>query len=313
MSLKDTVTRRVIGAGLRLAFKLPSRLPLPPAVLREGMEQGARLFRLHAGTQVTPVTLGGLPTERISPRHPGRHAILHVHGGAFFAGSPGTHRALGSELAARSGAVVYMIDYRLAPEHPWPAALEDALAAYRALLALGYLPREILLGGDSGGCAHILNLAIALRDQGLPLPAGLFMISPFVDLTLSCPSVAAYRHRDPMVTAYALRRGADGYRGEMAADDPRVSPLFADLHGLPPVLIQAGAEEILRDDALRLATRLTAAGTLAGCRLYPGMWHNFQMFNQFLDVADQALDEIGVFVRGSVRQGQAATAQAEPA
>ena len=164
----------------------------------------------------------------------------------------------------------------------------------QALLALGYLPENIILGGDSGGCAHILNLAIRLRDKGVALPAGLFMISPFVDLTLSSPSVSKYKHRDPMVTAYALQRGADGFRGAIAADDVRVSPLFADLTGLPKILVQVGGEEILLDDALRLTEYGQAAGIDMDCQVYEGMWHNFQMFNQVLDTSSQALDEIAV-------------------
>jgi len=227
-----------------------------------------------------------------------KKVVLHFHGGAFFAGSAATHRAMASELSARSGASVYVLDYRLAPEHPYPAALEDGLAAYQALLALGYLPENIILGGDSGGCAHILNLAIRLRDKGIALPAGLFMISPFVDLTLSAPSVSKYKHRDPMVTAYALRRGADGFRGKITADDALVSPLFADLTGLPKMLVQVGGEEILLDDALRLTERAKVAGVAIDCQVYGGMWHNFQMFNQLLNTSAQALDGIADFIKG---------------
>jgi acetyl esterase/lipase len=123
------------------------------------------------------------------------------------------------------------------------------------------------------------------------------MISPFVDLTLSAPSVSKYKYRDPMVTAYALQRGADGFRGAIAADDARVSPLFADLTGLPKILIQVGGEEILLDDALRLAEYGQAAGVNINCQVYDGMWHNFQMFNQVLDTSAQALDEIAAFIK----------------
>lgn len=303
MSLKDGIARRVIRAGLRAGFKLPSSMPLPPALLRVGMEQGAQVFRPRADVQVEKITLGGVRAERLSPRGKTDTVILHFHGGAFFAGSAKTHRALGAEFAARAHAVVYMLDYRLAPEHPYPAALDDGLAAYRALLAQGYAPHNIVLGGDSGGCAHILSLAIALREQGHPLPAAQFMISPFVDITLSCGSVTTCKRRDPMTTVYALRRGADAYRGSIAMTDPRVSPLFADLRGLPPLLVQAGGDEILVDDALRLAEQGRAAGMSVDCYVYEDMWHNFQMFNLFVAAADRALDEIGLFVRRSGRQG----------
>lgn len=297
MTLKDRFARHAVKAGLRASFKLPSLLPLPVTALRAGMEVGARLFRPRDEVRVEPVSLGGVRAERLSPSGDTGRVILHFHGGAFMAGSSRTHRAMGAEIAARARATVYMLDYRLAPEHPYPAALDDGVAAYFALLEQGHLPGNIVLGGDSGGCAHILNLAISLREQGHAAPAGLFMLSPYVDVTLSSGSVTTRKRRDPMVTAHALRRGSDGYRGAIPADDPRVSPLYADLHDLPPVLIQAGSEEILLDDALRLTQRLQATGNPVACRIYQDMWHNFQMFHPFIVAADPALDEVGHFVR----------------
>lgn len=297
MSFKDAIARRAVKASLRLSFKMPSVLPLPVSALRTGMELGSQLFRVRDDVHVESVRLGGVHAECLMPAAKTETVILHFHGGAFFTGSAKTHRAMGAEIAARARATVYMLDYRLAPEHPYPAALDDGLAAYQALLAQGHAAENILLGGDSGGCAHILSLAVALRGQGLPLPAGMIMISPYVDITLSLPSVRANRVRDPMVTAKALRRGSDAYRGRIAASDPRVSPLFADLQGLPPTLIQAGSEEILRDDALHLARQLTASGVIVDCRIHEGMWHNFQMFSDFIAAADAALDDIGMFAR----------------
>ncbi|WP_321853982.1 alpha/beta hydrolase [Burkholderia cenocepacia] len=223
--------------------------------------------------------------------------MLHFHGGAFFTGSSKTHRAMGSEFAVRGKVNVYMPDYRRAPEHPYPAALDDGWAAYHALLEQGYQPHDIVLGGDSGGCALILSLAIRLRDRNLPLPAGLVMLSPFLDLTLNSASIEIYRRRDPMVSRYALLRGANAFRGAIAADDPRVSPLFADLHGLPTTLIQVGGDEILLDDAIRFATRARDAGMPVENQIHDGMWHNFQMFNRFVEPADRALDDIARFVR----------------
>lgn len=297
MSIKEKIAKKVVKASLRVAFKLPSSLPISVAVARTGMELGAKLFQPDVRVSVKKATLGGVACEYLYLNADAKKVVLHFHGGAFFAGSAATHRAMASELSARSGASVYMLDYRLAPEHPYPAALDDGFAAYHALLALGYLPENIILGGDSGGCAHILNLAIRLREKCLALPAGLFMISPFVDLTLSAPSVSKYKHRDPMVTAYALQRGADGFRGAIAADDARVSPLFADLTGLPKILVQVGGEEILLDDALRLAKSAKAVEVDIDCQVYEGMWHNFQMFNQVLDTSSQALDEIARFIK----------------
>ncbi|AXI04154.1 alpha/beta hydrolase [Aquirhabdus parva] len=297
MSIKNDLARLTIKAGLRLSFKLPSLLPLPVAVLRSGMEQSAQLFKVREDVQVESVTIGGIRAERLSPQQKTDKVILHLHGGAFFTGSAKTHRALGAEFAARAQAVVYMLEYRLAPEYPYPAALDDGLAAYRALLALGYDPHNIVLGGDSAGCAHILSLSVLLRDQGLALPAGLFMISPYVDMTLSAASITTLKTRDPMLTAYALRRGSLGYHRSIKTHDPRVSPLFADLRGLPSLLIQVGSEEILLDDALRLTELARAAGVDVDCQIFDGMWHNFQMFNAFFPVADQATNQIALFVK----------------
>jgi len=270
-------------------------------VARQGLELGSRLFMLRAGVNFKSVRLGGVHAECLylagpSPSINHGQVVLHLHGGAFFAGSSRSHRAMGSEFVARSGATVYMLDYRRAPEHVYPAALDDARAAYEALLALGYRSEQIILGGDSGGCALILALGIALRDEGRALPAGMLMISPYVDLTLTAPSVGTNRAADPMIAILALARGGDSYRGDIAATDPRVSPLFANLEGLPPMLIQVGSSEILLDDATRLAARAQSAGVDVTCRIYDGMWHNFQMFNLLIKAADQALDEIAAFI-----------------
>lgn len=299
MKLPQALAHRVVKTALRTSFKWPSLLPLPLLVLRQAMEGGARLFRPRPEAIVERTSLAGVPVERISP--PGRadRVLLHFHGGAFFAGSSNTHRALGSELAMRGVAQVIMVDYRRAPEHPYPAALQDGLACYHALLEAGWRSDQIMLGGDSGGCAHILSLALTLRDRGLPQPAGLVMISPYLDITLSLPSVTRNARLDPMVTAHALRRGGDGYRGNIPENDPRVSPLFADLHGLPPVLVQAGSAEILLDDALQFSARAQAAGVNVQCHIYDGLWHNFQMFNALIAEADDALDEIGEFIKAS--------------
>ncbi len=298
MKLPAVVARTLVKTSLRASFKLPSLLPLPLTVLRQAMEGGALLFRPRTDVIIEKAALAGVPAERVTPQSKVDRVLLHFHGGAFFAGSSRTHRALAADLAVRGRVRVYMLDYRRAPEHPYPAALRDGLACYQALLDEGWHASQIVLGGDSGGCAHILSLVIALRDRGQPLPAGLVMISPYLDLTLSLPSVAANAARDPMVTAHALRRGGDGYRGDIPENDPRVSPLFADLHGLPPVLVQAGSEEILLDDALQFSERARAAGVEVNCHIYGGMWHNFQMFNAIIATADQALDEIGHFIRG---------------
>lgn len=290
------ITRPLLKASLRSSFKLASRSPLPLSMLRAGMQLGATLFVPRRSVKFDLVKLGTAMAERATPKNPNKRVMLHLHGGAFFAGSSETHRALASELAARCHATVYMLDYRRAPEHVYPAALDDALNAYHALLGQGWMPEQIFLAGDSGGCAHALSLVVALRDQGSPLPAGLIMLSPFVDLSLSLPSVQSHAKRDPMLSVKILQRGADAYRGKLALNDPRISPLFAKLHDLPPMLIQVGSEEILLDDARQLAERVQAVGGTLDCQVYQGMWHNFQMFNRLVVEAEDALEQIASFV-----------------
>lgn len=293
----NVVVTRGVRGGLRALFKLPSGLPLPLTVLRAAMEQGSLFLPARRDVAVRQVTLNGVQGEYLDVGAT-KQVILHIHGGAFFAGSARTHRAMACEFAARANVGVYVMNYRLAPEHAYPAGLEDVLATYRALLAMGYRPQDIVLGGDSGGCTLILALAMMLRDQGESLPAGLFMISPFLDLTLSRASVTERRQQDPMLTRQALARGAAAYCGVLPASDPRISPLFADLSGLPPVLVQAGEDEILLDDARDFATMARAAGVQVECETYVGMWHNFQMFNRLIPEGNRALDSIARFVRG---------------
>lgn len=304
MSFKQAIKQKAVKGTLRISFKAASGLPLPIPLLRQAMEAGSLLFKPRMDVHFKKLKLGSVSAELAIPSMKSNGVLLHCHGGAFFAGSSSTHRAMCSELAARGNVQVYAIDYRRAPEHPYPAALDDVKEAYLALLAQGWHADQIVLGGDSGGCTLILALAIALRDEGLALPSCLVMISPYLDLSLSLPSVKANAKRDPMLKAYALQRGGDGYRGKLAASDPRISPLFAQLHDLPPVLVQAGSEEILVDDATQFSQLAQQAGVQVRTHIYKGMWHNFQMFNAWVTPADAALNEMGDFIRQQLKPEQ---------
>lgn len=307
MNYKDRVASAAIKLALKGSFKLPSQLPLPLSALRGAMELSSGLFPTRSDVQVESITLGGVSAERLSLKSHAHqtdqpnYAFLHLHGGVFFAGSVRTHRALGSEIAARSGATVYMLDYRLAPEHCYPAAFDDCLAAYQALLGKGYLPEHIVLGGDSAGGALALALLVALRDRQIPLPAAVVMISPFVDMTLCASSFEKNKQRDPMLTKEILQRGADAYRGEIQSADARISPILAELNDLPPMLIQVGSEEVLLDDTLQLAKHAERSGVQVEHHVYEGMWHNFQMFNMLLTTSNEGLDEIAQFVKDHIR------------
>jgi len=255
------------------------------------------------GTRVEPIDMNGVPAERVTTAGAGSRVVLFLHGGGYCVGSPRTHRALAAHIARAAEAVSYVPDYRLAPEHPHPAALEDALAAYRWLLSHIIKPAQIVIGGDSAGGGLALACAIAIRDAGLALPAALVLISPWTDLTLSGDSTKTHARRDPMLSHSIGALWSRLYLGPHPADHPLCSPLFANLAGLPPMLIQVGSEEILLSDSQRLEQRATAAGVSVKLSRYDGMWHDFQAHAGVLRESDSAITEIGSFVKNTIAAG----------
>jgi len=291
----------LIRTALRFTFKPISKIALPVIGFRRVLALSSILFKAHVQAAMTRSDLNGVAGIRVQSlihqRGLNNKVVLHLHGGAFFAGSARSHRAFGSEIAVRSHAIVHLIDYRLAPEHPYPAALEDGLVAYQALLSRGYQPHQIIIGGDSAGGNLALALCLAIRDRLGHVPSGLYLISPFLDLTLAGSSMTSQHQSDPMLTIEVLQRGRAFYRGDLSLDDARISPLFADLRGLCPMLIQVGTDEILRDDSTQLAARAKEAGVSVDCQVYDGMWHDFQLFNNYVQDANTALDKIARFIK----------------
>lgn len=222
-------------------------------------------------------------------------AILYLHGGAYVIGGLGSHGKLAAQIGHAAAATVYFCDYRLAPEHPHPAALDDALAAYRQLLDRGL--KNIALAGDSAGGGLALATAMAIRDAALPAPSALVLLSPWVDLTLAGESHRTHKARDPMLRAAWLRFGAQSYAKGEPNNAPSVSPLFGDLHGLPPLLIHVGSEEILLSDSEHLAGRAKKADVKTRLRVFEGLWHDFHAHARMLPESDEALAEIGEFLR----------------
>ncbi|AEA62059.1 alpha/beta hydrolase [Burkholderia gladioli] len=237
--------------------------------------------------------------------------LLYFHGGGYYFCSPATHRPLVFALTAKAGARSFSVDYRLAPEAPFPAAHEDALAAYAALLEAGVDPATIVLGGDSAGGGLALALLVALRDRGAPLPAGAVLFSPWTDLAATGETLRSNDGADPMFAGAALGRAARLYVGDASPTDPYVSPLYADPAGLPPLLIQAGSTEVLLDDSRRFAERARAAGVEVDLQVWPRMPHVWQMAVPFMPEARRALDDAAAFVRGAAappREAQVAIA-----
>jgi monoterpene epsilon-lactone hydrolase len=223
--------------------------------------------------------------------------IVYLHGGAYAIGTAASSVGLASDLARRAGARLVTIDYRLAPEHPHPAAIDDAVAAYRGLLDSGVAASAIAIAGESAGAGLAAATLVALKHAGVPRPTGALLMSPWADLTLSGDSISAKAAVDPALTPEGLRRRAIDYvaDGDRTAD--LVSPIFADLTGLPPLLIQAGSHEILLDDATRLASRAAAADVAVRLEVTPGVPHVFQGFAAMLDQGDAALTTAGEFLR----------------
>ncbi|WP_244814479.1 alpha/beta hydrolase [Caballeronia sp. Lep1P3] len=233
-----------------------------------------------------------------------RRTILYLHGGGYYFCSPRSHRAISFGLAVRARANVFSLDYRLAPEHRFPAAVDDAVAAYRALLADGIAPEATIIAGDSAGGGLALATLVALRDAGDPLPAGGVLFSPWTDLTCSGASMRTNEGRDPMFHAAVFPQVAAQYLGDADATHPYASPLFGRFDGLPPLLIQAGDTELLLDDSTRVVEKARAAGVRAELQLWRNVPHIFQIWAPFMPEAREALALAGRFI------GEVATAPA---
>ena len=243
-------------------------------------------------------TIAGISAiEVTAPGADADDVILYFHGGVYVIGSAATSVPLVAELARRTGARVITLDYRLAPEHPYPAAVEDAQDAYRGLLEQGVDPGQIALAGESAGGGLALATLLGLRDAGTPLPSCAFLMSPYADLTLSGDSIADREAVDRTLTPEGLRLRIPDYVAGADAADPFISPVFADLTGLPPLLIQVGSNEILLSDALRLAERAAMADVTVTLDVTDSVPHVFQAFAAMLDEADAALDRASTFLR----------------
>jgi epsilon-lactone hydrolase len=246
-----------------------------------------------AGVSVESGALGGRPALRLTPATSAPGTLLYLHGGGYVLGSATTGSPLASQLATRTGLTTWVPDYRLAPEHPFPAGLDDAVAAYRELLAAEHGPTVV--AGDSAGGGLTVALLLAAREAGLPQPAAAVVFSPWVDLAVSGDSARTKEDEDPYFTAASLRGTAALYTDRPA--EPLTSPVLADLHGIAPLLVQVGSREVLLDDAVRLVARAAAADVDVTLEAVGGVPHVFQSWAGVLDEASDALDRAAEFVR----------------
>ncbi len=263
---------------------------------RAAMEKAA--FRLDADIKAEPVTANGVPAQWITaPGADTGRNLLYLHGGGYTIGSVKTHRCLAGWISRAAKARVLIIDYRLAPEHPFPAAVDDSVAAYRFMLENGAKASRAAIAGDSAGGGLAVAALLAIRDAKLPLPAAAACLSPWVDLEGSGESMKTKADADPMVASGNLAGMANAYLAGKHPRTPLASPLYADLRGLPPMLIQVGTAEVLLDDSRRLAERAREAGVEAIYEPWENMIHVWQIFVPMLDEAKQAVERIGGFIR----------------
>lgn len=256
---------------------------------------------LPDGAKVDTLTLGGVPAERVTAKgaDPGR-SIFWLHGGGYCIGGCASHRGWAARMGEASAAVAYTVDYRLAPEHPYPAAVDDAVAAWRAFVAEGHDPKRTVIGGDSAGGGLTVATAVAARDAGLPLPAGLHLVSPWANLTNASPAYQAKGETDFIITQAGIDDFAANYLlGGKDPKAPLASPVFADLSGLPPMLIQVGSEEVLMSDSILLAERAGFAEVDVTLRIWPGMIHIWPFFAQ-LGAAAKATAESSAWIKSRV-------------
>jgi acetyl esterase/lipase len=289
----------IIVQALRLRPALP--IDASYADLRAGMEQMAAIHNAPEGTRFEPVDAGGVRAEwTVAPGALDDFTVLYFHGGGYTIGSLITHRNLVGWLSKASSARVLAVDYRLAPEHPHPAAVDDAAAAYRWLLDQGTSPGRIAIAGDSAGGGLALATLVALRDARVPLPAAAALLSPWVDLALAGDSMTSKEGVELIVPRAPLARMAESYLAGRDARTPLASPLYADLAGLPPLLIQVGTAETLLDDSIRLADRAKACGVDVELEVFDEMIHVFQWFVPLLPEAVDAVDRLGKSLLGKL-------------
>jgi epsilon-lactone hydrolase len=289
----------VISTVLKYRMKPLSKGGIDVAKARAATAKPAVPARIPPGWRLRPSTAPGLDGEWIEPdggAMPGR-TLLYLHGGGYFFCSPETHRSITVALATQAEARVFSLDYRLAPEHPFPAAIEDAVAAYRALVAEGIPAAHIVIGGDSAGGGLALATLLSLRAAGDTLPAGAILFSPWTDLAGTGETLVSNDRSDVMFHGKGIIAAAANYLGTTPATDPLASPCYADLAGLPPLFVQASGAEVLLSDSTRLIDKAKAAGVSVESEIWPKLPHVWQIFSPFVPEARAALAKAADFLR----------------
>lgn len=288
---------------IKFIFQIRRLMNPPRKVLdikkeREETEALAAIFKTRINVSYTPVNVNGVPAEwATTPESRNEDVLLYFHGGSYNSGSIASHRSLVANIANAGKVRALAVDYRMAPEHPFPAAVEDSLAAYRWLLENSISPDHIILAGDSAGGGLAIALLVRLRDEKLPMPRSAVCLSPWTDLTCSGDSWRANRKRDVMLDLGSIQSSAKLYLGDHDPRIPLASPIFADLHGLPPIMIQVGTEELILADATGFTENARAAGVDVTLQVWEGMQHEWQFAAAMLPEGKQAVEKIGQFIQ----------------
>lgn len=297
LSNRGRIIKRALKASVTLWKK---RTPRNIRLYRTRLDQMAKRIPVTRDVEIQSVSINGKRAEWLVPSSTAEKSlttILYLHGGGYITGSVFTHRALCASIAKKTDVRLLFLEYRLAPEHPFPAALEDAVDAYRWLLNQGIPPEQIALVGDSAGGGLCISTTLMLRDHQIPLPVAIACISPWVDLLHSGASHQKNASLDPLLMTAEAKEAALQYTDSSNLRNPYVSPIYANLQGLPPVLIQVGSDEILLDDAVTLSKKLEEAKGEVQLRIWQGMWHVWHITGGVLPEAGKAILEIRDFLQ----------------
>jgi acetyl esterase/lipase len=302
LSTVASLTGELALAREAVAGRLRGVDPSDFPAMRQAYDAFAENDPLPEGAGQSVISLGGLDCLGVLPQGAsGDHVILWLHGGGYVLGSSASHRGFVSRIAATAKCAAVIPDYRLAPEHPWPAAQDDCVAVYKAVLAEGVPASQIILAGDSAGGALAVATALQLKSENILLPAGLMLLSPWIDMACNGWSYTAKAQRDPFLTQAGLRVRANQYLGSIPPGDKRIDLLNADLRGLPPVFIQTGEAEIVLSDSTTLAERLGGSGSAVTLEIWPDMFHVFQARYPMLSTARQAIERLGAWASAHLK------------
>ena len=300
ISLRARIIRHVTGAYFRTIDAKTADVQ----AMRHRWHSWAGVLGTSQGVTIEACELRGLNAEWLTPKNAADgKLLLYLHGGGYIMGSCSTHRELASHIASATGVRTLLPEYRLAPEHPFPAAIDDAIGIYRALIADGYAAQDIVIAGDSAGGGLTMATLLSLRDARDPLPSAACMLSPWLDLSATGESMTTRANQDPWFKPNDMPIVTSYYCEESQLRHPLASPVFADLSDLPPLFIQVGEDEILLSDSTRCAENVAAAGGNIELEIWPGMWHVFQVFVHRMPESRDAIRKIGEFIRRELKIG----------